>query len=146
PTDPGKPKLKVTKIADNDVVRDGDQVKFTLSVVNEGDAASEDTVISDLVPVGLTVNSATDPCTVSGQQVECVVGTLAPGQTKTFEVVTTARVLTVDTANDQLTIGKVEKHVSIQAGQTETTQITCGPDGIMSDGSVRVDSVDQGTG
>ena len=75
-----------------------------------------------------------------------MIGTLAPGQTKTFQVHTTAKVLTVDNTNDQLTIGKVEQHVSIQAGQTQTAQITCGPDGIMSDGSVRVDSVDQGTG
>ena len=146
PTGPGQPKLKVTKIADNPVVQDGDQVKFRLTVKNEGTAPSENTVISDLVPVGLTVNSATAPCTVSSQQVNCVVGTLAPGETKSYEVITTAKILTVDTANDQLTIGKVEQHVSIQAGQTQTAQITCGPDGIMSDGSVRVDSVDQGTG
>jgi len=146
PTTPGKPKLKITKIADNPVVQDGDQVVFTLSVKNEGDAASENTVISDLVPVGLTVNSADSPCTVAGQQVECVIGSLAPGQTRTFQVRTTAKILTVDTANDQLTIGKVERHVSIQAGQTQTAQITCDAGGIMSDGSVRVDSVDQGTG
>ncbi|MDQ2699979.1 MAG: choice-of-anchor A family protein [Actinomycetota bacterium] len=146
PTDPGKPKLKITKTADNPVVTDGDRVKFTLTVKNEGDAPSEDTVISDLVPVGLTIDSATAPCTISGQKVQCVVGTLASGQARTYEVVTTARVLTADTANDQLTIGKVEKHVSIQAGQTVKAQINCGVDGIMSDGSVRVDNIDQGTG
>ncbi|MBK5231725.1 MAG: DUF11 domain-containing protein [Thermoleophilia bacterium] len=147
PTGPtGQPKLKITKISDNPVVSDGDSVTFTLSVKNEGTAASENTVINDLVPVGLTVNSADSSCTTSGQQVQCVIGSLAAGQTQTFQVHTTATVLTVDTTNDQLTIGKVEQHVSIQAGQTQTAQITCGPDGIMSDGAVRVDSVDQGTG
>ncbi|MGK2955125.1 MAG: DUF11 domain-containing protein, partial [Solirubrobacterales bacterium] len=146
PTTPGKPRLKITKIVDNPVVSDGDSVVFTLSVKNEGNANSENTVISDLVPVGLTVDSADSPCTTAGQQVQCVIGTLAPGQTETFQVHTAAKVLTVDTANDQLTISKVEQHISIQAGQTQTAQITCGPDGIMSDGSVRVDSVDQGTG
>ncbi|MGK2932639.1 MAG: choice-of-anchor A family protein [Solirubrobacterales bacterium] len=142
----GSPKLKITKIADNPVVSDGDQVVFTITVKNEGTADSQNVKVSDLVPVGLTVNSADAPCTVSGQQVECVAGTLAAGQTKTYKIYATAKVLTVDNTNDQLTIGKVEQHVSIQAGQTQTAQITCGADGIMSDGSVRVDSVDQGTG
>lgn len=147
PTGPTtSPKLKITKIADNPVVQDGGHVTFTLSVKNEGDAPSENTKISDLVPVGLTVNSADSPCTVAGQQVECLVGTLAPGQTKTFQVHTTAKILTVDTANDQLSIGKVEKQISLQAGQTQTAQITCDAGGIMSDGAVRVDAVDQGTG
>ncbi|MGA7397222.1 MAG: choice-of-anchor A family protein [Solirubrobacterales bacterium] len=147
PTGPTtSPKLKITKIADNPVVTDGGQVIFTLSVKNDGDAASANTSISDLVPVGLTVDSADAPCTVAGQQVECVIGSLAPGETKTFQVHTTAKILTTDTANDQLSINKVEKQISIQAGQTQTAQITCDANGIMSDGAVRVDSVDQNTG
>ena len=142
-----KAKLEITKIADNPVVQSGENVTFTLTVKNYGPGASENVVVSDSVPQGLTVNSADSPCTVNVQLVECVAGTLAAGETRTYRIYTTADpVLPVDSPNDQLDISKVEQQITLQAGETTVAQITCGPGGIMSDASVRTDHVDQGTG
>ena len=146
PTNPGKPKLKITKTVDHSTVQSGSQVIFTLTVKNEGDAASADTVITDSVPVGLHVDSADSPCSITGQLVKCSVGSLAPGQTVSYQVKATTSVPTTDTADDQLAVNKVEQQISLQPGETKTVQITCDSGGIMSDGAVRSDAVDQGTG
>ena len=142
-----KARLKINKIADNPVVQAGEDVTFTLTVKNYGPAASENVVVSDAVPQGLTVNSADSPCTFNVQLVECVAGTLAAGETRTYRIYTTADpVIPVESPDDQLDISKVEQQISLQAGETRVAQITCGPDGFISDASVRTDHVDQGTG
>lgn len=148
PDPPKKPKLKITKLADHGAVTEGDHVVFTLSVKNHGDGAAENVKVSDNVPDGLEIISADAPCTVTGQQVECVKGTLAAGQTATYKVKvkTTLPTVQATSGNEQLTIGKVERHITLNAGQTRTETITCEAGGIMSDGAVRVDHIDQGTG
>jgi uncharacterized repeat protein (TIGR01451 family) len=120
PTTPLKPKHKITKTVDHETVQSGSQVIFTLSVKNEGTASSSDTVISDSVPVGLHVDSADAPCTITGQLVRCAVGSLAPGQTVSYQVKATTSLPTSDTADDQLAINKVETQISLQAGETRT--------------------------
>jgi uncharacterized repeat protein (TIGR01451 family) len=147
PPPPGKAKLKIEKLADNPVVYENGQVVFTVTVRNDGTAAAENTVITDDVPAGLTVNSADSPCTVNVQLVTCNIGTLPAGQSRSYQIRATADPLpSVPGVEDTLDISKVEQHVSLQAGETRTIQLTCGPDGIMTDAAVRVDSVDQGTG
>ena len=76
----------------------------------------------------------------------CAVGSLAPCQSVSYQVKATTSLPTSDTADDQLAINKVETQISLQAGETRTAQITCEAGGIMSDGAVRADAVDQGTG
>lgn len=143
----GKAKLKIKKVADNPVVFENGQVVFTISVRNNGDIAAKNTVISDNVPVGLTVDSADSPCTVNVQLVQCSIGTLPAGETRTYRIYTTADPLPrVASVPDSIGISKVESQVSLAAGETRTVQITCGTGGIMTDAAIRVDHVDQGTG
>ena len=147
PPPAGKPKLKITKLADSPVVFENGQVTFKITVRNDGDAAAENTVITDDVPVGLTVDSADSPCTVAVQLVTCEIGTLAAGESRSYKIRTTANALPpVTGVEDTLDISKVEEHVSLQAGETRKVELTCGPGGIMTDAAIRVDSVDQGTG
>ncbi|MBN8867901.1 MAG: choice-of-anchor A family protein [Solirubrobacterales bacterium] len=148
PPPPGKPKLKITKIADHPEVVEGGQVIFTLSVKNEGDAAAADVVVSDDVPAGLNILSVDAPCTYTGQHVTCAAGTLAAGQTATYhvKVKTTLPSTTVSTQNEQLTIYKVEKQITMQAGSSTSESISCNPGDLISDAAVRVDHIDQGTG
>jgi uncharacterized repeat protein (TIGR01451 family) len=140
-----KPKLVITKKSVN-VVQNGQQIVYTITVRNNGAGVSKDTVITDLLPDGLTVNSADSPCQVSGQLVECNVGNLAGGHSRSYKIFATPLLSNFDTPNDQVAVSRVEEQVSMPAGSIRTGTITCGPDGIMSDGSFRVDAVDQGTG
>lgn len=51
------------------------------------------------------------------------------------------------TAHDHnVTVSKVEKQVTLNAGEQRTVTLTCPGGGLISDGAARVDSVDQGTG
>jgi choice-of-anchor A domain-containing protein/uncharacterized repeat protein (TIGR01451 family) len=148
PPPPGKPKLKIEKIADHPEVIEGQYVIFTISVKNEGTANSEHVAISDDVPSGLEIVSVDSPCTYVGQQVECEAGTLTPGQSVSYhvKVKTTLPTTTVSTQNEQLTIYKVEKQISMQPGATVTESAVCNPGDIISDAAVRIDHIDQGTG
>jgi uncharacterized repeat protein (TIGR01451 family) len=129
-------------------VVEGQYVIFTLSVKNEGTADSQNVVVKDDVPSGLNIDSVDSPCTYSGQHVECAVGTLAAGQTATYhvKVKTTLPTTTVSTQNEQLTIYKVEKQITMQAGTSTDESIACNPGDIISDAAVRIDHIDQGTG
>ncbi len=141
-------KLEITKTAKDPVIAPGGTTAFTLSVTNYGPRTAEKTVITDDVPQGLKIDSVDEPCTVSGQTVECVVGDLPAEKTVSFNIVVTAPKATTVTAptEDQLDISKVEEQISLQPGETRDAKITCGDGGIMTDGAVRVDAVDQGTG
>ncbi|MCB0867299.1 MAG: DUF11 domain-containing protein [Solirubrobacterales bacterium] len=121
---------------------------FKLSIKNQGTASSSDVVITDDVPAGLAIIEVDSPCTVSGQSVTCVAGTVAPGQTMTYKVKvkTTLPSAGVSTQNEQLTIYKVEKQISMQPGNTVNESIACNPGDIISDAAVRIDHIDQGTG
>ncbi len=148
PTTPELPKLKIDKIADNPEVVEGSFVTFTISVKNWGTASSSNVVVSDNVPAGLDIVEVDAPCTYTGQQVTCVAGTVAPGQTVTYKikVKTTLPTATVSSQNEQLTIYKVEKQISMQAGTTVNESIACNAGDLISDAAVRIDSIDQGTG
>lgn len=148
PTTPDKPKLKIDKIADNPEVVEGQFVIFTISVKNEGTGNSDGVVVSDNVPSGLDIVAVDSPCTYTGQQVICAAGTLAPGQSVTYhvKVKTTLPTATVSTQNEQLTIYKVEKQITMQAGTSTNESIACNVGDIISDAAVRIDHIDQGTG
>ena len=140
-------KLEITKTAKDPVIAPGGTTAFKLTVKNYGPGTAEKTVVTDEVPQGLKIESVDEPCTVSGQSVECVVGDLAAGKSVSFNIVVTAPKATVTApTEDQLDISKVEAQISLQPGETRTAEITCGAGGIMTDGAVRVDHVDQGTG
>mgnify|MGYP001275462831 CR=1 FL=1 len=140
-------KLEITKTAKDPVIAPGGTTAFTLTVNNYGPQTARETVVSDLVPEGLNIDSVDGPCTVSGQSVECVVGDLPAGKSVSFNIVVTAdKAAPATTTEDQLDISKVEEQISLQPGETREARLSCGAGGIMTDGSVRVDHVDQGTG
>ncbi|WP_354701425.1 thrombospondin type 3 repeat-containing protein [Paraconexibacter sp. AEG42_29] len=51
-----------------------------------------------------------------------------------------------DPDGDQVTVAKAEDALALEAGETRTATLSCPAGGIMSDATVRVDAVDQGTG
>lgn len=139
--------LSILKTADVDRAAPGDTVTYTLAVRNDGPAEARDVVVTDLLPAGTTYTSDDAGCTVSGQAVTCALGTVPAGATRT--VVLRVRVTaTVDDGSPahQLDVQKVESDLAVPA-QSVGTQVAACPTGYLAtDGSVRLESVDQGTG
>ncbi|MCB8914574.1 MAG: DUF11 domain-containing protein [Thermoleophilales bacterium] len=144
----GVPDVKITKTAAPTNARPGDVVTYTLKAENVGNAVAHNVVITDPVPVGLTFVSADSPCTETAGTVTCQIGDLMPGDVKTYQVKAT-----VDAWGDadpsqihQLDVQKVETQIDLNPGETKTVQAVCPSGYFASDGSVRIDHVDQGTG
>lgn len=144
----GIPDLKITKSATPTNPRPGDTVIYTLKAENVGNATADNVVITDPIPVGMTFVSADAPCTQAAGTVNCQIGSLDPGQVKTYQVKAT-----VDQWGDAdpsvdhlLDVQKVETQIDLEPGQVRTVQAVCPSGYFASDGSVRIDHVDQGTG
>jgi len=83
---PGSPDLAILKNADQDRVRAGDTLTYTLSVSNVGDGATTGAVtVTDSVPTGLDLVGVNGgslwDCTASGRDITCTYkgGVLNPG-------------------------------------------------------------------
>ncbi len=82
--------LAVTKSDSPDPVRAGEQVTYTLAVMNNGPAAEPAAVVTDTLPAGFTFVSAVPSqgsCSAAGGVVTCMLGSLATGGTATVTVV-----------------------------------------------------------
>jgi uncharacterized repeat protein (TIGR01451 family) len=89
--------LRLEKSADAQNVSPGDAVTFTIQVTNDGQAEATNVHVTDSMPAGATIDGATftggsngpGTCTVSGQSIDCDLGTLGAGQSATVIVVVT---------------------------------------------------------
>ncbi|TCC27359.1 DUF11 domain-containing protein [Kribbella speibonae] len=72
--------LSVTKTSDPAGVTPGSTFDYTIVVTNAGPSTAHAVVLSDTVPAGLTVSSASRGCTVEGRAVRCELGDLPIGQ------------------------------------------------------------------
>ena len=139
--------LSLTKTVDRASAAPGDVVTYTLRVKNDGPAEARGVVLGDPLPAGTTYVSDDAGCTVSGQVVSCALGTVAPGATRT--VLLRARVAALGGdggAGHQLDVQKVESHLGVPAGAVQTQVASCPSGYLATDGSVRLDAVDQGAG
>lgn len=64
----------------------GATVRFTLLVTNAGPGDAENVVVNDPMPAGIAPLSADSGCTITGQTVHCLLGTLAAGDSVTITV------------------------------------------------------------
>ncbi|MCR6032404.1 choice-of-anchor A family protein [Nocardioides sp. zg-579] len=150
---PARPDVTVTKTASTATPVGGSTLTWTLTATNVGTAPAPGTVVTDVLPAGVTPGALPAGCTLAGRTVTCAAGTLAPGASASY-----ALVVVVDPvagagapANrwllHELTPTKQEQHVDLEAGELRTVTASCAaPDALVSDGQVRVDHVDQGTG
>jgi uncharacterized repeat protein (TIGR01451 family) len=86
--------LSITKVADVAEVAPGGVVNYTLAVANAGGSPSTGATVSDTLPFGMTVESATssipEGCTVEGRTVRCAAGEIVPNAN--FQILVVARV------------------------------------------------------
>jgi uncharacterized repeat protein (TIGR01451 family) len=78
---PGASNLRITKADSPDPVRVGSQLTYTLGVENLGPAPATGITVTDNLPDGVSLVSATGPggpCAADGRRVTCELGTLSP--------------------------------------------------------------------
>ncbi|GAB6985612.1 hypothetical protein JCM10369A_21360 [Nocardioides pyridinolyticus] len=152
PSTPGHSDVKITKTASVSSPNGGDFVTYPLLVENVGDSPATGVVVTDVLPAGVTFDSASAPCTVSGGTVTCNLGTLAahdstsPWIKVVANPVAGAGAPSHPDANHWLTPYKVEQQVDLEHGEQKSVTLSCRPGDILSDGQFRLDHVDQDTG
>lgn len=139
--------LSLTKTVDRASAAPGDVVTYTLRVHNDGPADAQHVVVGDPLPAGTTYVSDDAGCSVSGQVVSCALGTVASGATRTVLLRARVSALSGDGSGaHQLDVQKVEAHLGVPAGATQSQVASCPTGYLATDGSVRLDAVDQGAG
>ena len=88
------PSLQVSKTADNATVSGGDQIGYTIRVMNSaGAAAATDVTIKDILPTNsgldwsLDTSTAPSGCSIAGGTLSCSLGTLAAGASASVHVI-----------------------------------------------------------
>ena len=142
--------LSIAKSVDVTSAAPGSTVTYTLTVRNDGPGSAQDVRVTDALPAGTTYVSATAPCAMgqASGTVTCDLGTLDAGETRTVTIKVTVDPLpSGDTTHQhQLDHTKVESHLSAFDDDTKTVSAQCPAGYLATDGSVRVDHVDDGTG
>lgn len=143
-----KADVQIIKTASPGNPKPGDVVTYTLKVKNNGPSVAKNVVATDSLPNGVTFVSADAPCVEADGEVTCALGTLQPGEEKILEI--KVKVDPWGTVNPNyehlVDVQKVETQIDLDPGETKTVEAKC-PEGFFaSDGSVRVDHIDQGTG
>ncbi|MCK9249577.1 MAG: hypothetical protein M0P31_11475 [Solirubrobacteraceae bacterium] len=143
--------VSIEKSVSTERARPGDVVTYTLVARNAGPATARDVVIADTLPAGVTFVSADDPCVADAGAtgVRCEIGALPAGDARTVTV--RARVDAIAGAFDpaashQLVAVKREVDQPLEPHSTATATATCDAGYVATDGSVRIEHVDQGAG
>jgi uncharacterized repeat protein (TIGR01451 family) len=142
------PDVEITKTADPTAVSYGDTVTYTLKAKNNGPDPANNVTVTDPLPTGVSFVSADSPCVNASGTVTCELGTLQPGEEVTLEVKVKVDPATPADPNPDhlLDVQKVEAQIDLEAGEQKTVSVTCPSGYFASDGSVRIDQVDHGTG
>ncbi|MDP2773581.1 MAG: DUF11 domain-containing protein, partial [Nocardioides sp.] len=140
--------LSIKKTVNVSQAAPGDTVTYTLTVKNTGPGDAADVIVTDNLPSGTTFVSATSPCTNAGGTITCSLGTLGAGDITIITIkVKVAPIAGGDTSHQhQLDYTKVESHLSLFDGDTLSATASCPTGYFATDGSVRLDHVDQGAG
>ena len=103
--------VRLTKSSDKTTITQIiEQVTFTITVTNAAGVVSEDLLVTDTLPAGLTYVSSTNPggsaCTTSGTgptTISCKLGVVAAGATKTITITATGSTLGLKTNSATVT-------------------------------------------
>ena len=121
-------------------VTPGQSFDYTLTASATGNAAATGVVVTDAIPAGLTVGTATftggsngpGTCQVSGQTVTCQIGTLQSGSSATITIRVTATPAACPSVTNRGTVSATNESPGSTGNNTSndvTTPVTCpGPE------------------
>ncbi len=140
--------VQIVKTVDNADPQAGDTITYTLTVKNNGPGVAKGVVATDQLPSGVTFVSADAPCTELNGKVTCPAGDLASGEEASFKIKVKVNTWTNPPVEGShgLDVQKVETQIDLNPGEIKTIKAECPTGFFVSDGSVRIDHVDQGTG
>ncbi|HEU4891732.1 MAG TPA: FG-GAP-like repeat-containing protein [Vicinamibacterales bacterium] len=104
-TVPASADLSLTKTDSADPIGYGQSLNYVLTGHNAGPAAATGVVITDTVPAGLSIGSATSSqgdCTIANQTVTCTIGTLVVNASATVTII--VRALTAEPVTNTASI------------------------------------------
>ena len=126
-------------------------VTYTLNVRNSGEGDAHDVVVTDTLPSGTTYQSSSAPCThVRPAPSPAALGTIEGGDDRTVAITVKVSLSPgggggTTSHQHHFDYTKVESHLSVF--ESDATGTTMCPSGYYAtDGSVRLDHVDQGAG
>ncbi len=109
--------LAVAKSADQPEVAAGSTVTYTVTATNNGPSDATDAIITDTLPVGLTLVAATPgpglTCSTTASSAMCTASTLALGASATLEIVASV-------APDLADASTVTNSASVSAAENDT--------------------------
>lgn len=140
--------VQIVKTVNDPTPQVGDTITYTLTARNNGPAVAQNVVVTDQLPAGVTFVSASAPCTQANGNITCVLGDLDPGETVALQVKVKIDAWTTPSTEGYhgIDVQKVETQIDLEPGQVRTIQAVCPSGYFVSDGSVRIDHIDQGTG
>jgi uncharacterized repeat protein (TIGR01451 family) len=113
--------LSLGKADAPDPVAPRDPLTYTLEATNNGPNAAPDASLLDTLPEDATFVSASAGCTHAAGQVDCALGTLAPGASTTVTITVTAKARGVITNTARVGSSAPDPDTSNNTATTETT-------------------------
>ncbi len=86
-----KPDLSIEKTSEPVKLYPGEQKIYHITVTNEGPSVAFGVTVSDTLPAGVEYETSTGDCSFDGDEVQCAMGDMGPGDTGSFDIY--ARVL-----------------------------------------------------
>ena len=123
--------LAITKGDGADPAVAGSPLTYTLTATNNGPGAAKETTVTDELPAGVTFSGATTPqgtCAQVAGTVECDVGTLASGASRTVTI-TVVPQAAGQLTNKAMVRGNVSDRVPANDSDLETTTVVAGSGG-----------------
>lgn len=78
--------LAITKTANPSPATSGGQLIYTVVVTNNGPLDATNVKVVDTLPAGVAYQTNTDSCSAAGQVLTCLLGTLASGGSRQFDI------------------------------------------------------------
>jgi uncharacterized repeat protein (TIGR01451 family) len=119
------PDVQVVKTADDSSISAGDSAAFTIEVTNLGPGTATGVTLNDTLPAGIAWSQDNGDCSIGGDTLSCVFGTLDVGETHIIHV-------TGDTDTDGADCGQIDntanalstnEPASVLANNTSTASI-----------------------
>ena len=115
--------LSIDKTASPDPVTAGEQLTYTIMVTNHSDLTATGVTVTDSLPPGVTVDSASAGCSIAGNPIVCDVPDIPPGDTAQVIIVVTVGAATAGPLTNPATVegGQFDPNTGNNTVEIETT-------------------------